>query len=320
MAIQRTLLIGNGPNRTFKDDPRAQKPIKAASWHEVLAKLSEYAGVHIHGADHKPLTLVFDEILLKLGDAGKHTIELQKFVGHLLHVTRNYPLDCALYRATKNVLTTNYSLNHISGFTPGIAFLEKCGISEKQFSLFRNAEDINRRRLWYINGCSNMPSSINLGYRQYARYQAQIKTYLTSGAEFSKHRLEKSPLFRNEPVFDFDKGETPFSWVDLFLRDHIDVVGYGMDFTESIMWWLLTEKLYLKQRFPKKIGNFTYYQINIDGRYPTGAEADKLNMLGDMGAIVKAVDADTYLNGYLEIAERLKPGAKNRYQRELDRF
>lgn len=244
---------------------------------------------------------------------------MQTYLGNLINRSCNSALDEVIYPLTKNVLTTNYSTRHAMNFDrTWPAFLEKNFVNENTFSLFRYFATQKDRRLWYINGAAHTPTSLTLGYKQYARYQAQIKNYLTSGVEFSKGKT-RSQLFQKDPVFDFDKTGEPYSWVDLYLRDHIHVIGLSMDYTESILWWLLTEKMYFKQTHPKKVGGMTYYQINIDGRPAKGPEANKLNMLADLGVIIKNVDADSYLSGYLDIAESFKKGSKDRYFKALSK-
>lgn len=317
MAIQKTLLVGNGLNRAVVPD--SSKSIFAPlSWNETLNKLSAYANLNIRNIDKKPLTLVFDEILLKLKDTGIRKIDLQHMMSQLTIPISNQHLDELFYPLTKHALTTNYSSMHAYHFgNPYPAMLPRVRIDEKTFSLFRYYATPKDRRLWYINGNAGTPTSLTLGYRQYARYQAQIKNYLTSGLDYTNFRVANSPLFRNQPNFDFDKSDNHYSWVDLFLRDDIHVVGLSMDYTESILWWLLTEKLTLQQKFSKRVGGFSYYQINIDGKQPKGSEAEKLMMLGDLGVNIKTFEAETYLDGYLNIAETFKKGTRARYENAI---
>lgn len=64
MTIQSTVLIGNGPNRANEKDILEVGNVEI-SWHSLLADLSKFAGIDIRNIDSKPLTLVFDEILLR---------------------------------------------------------------------------------------------------------------------------------------------------------------------------------------------------------------------------------------------------------------
>lgn len=319
MAINKTLLIGNGLNRTYQNEIPSRF-LPAPSWSEALKKLAVYAGLNISDIERKPLTLVFDEILLKSNGSEVSKVELQKYMSELIGRTVNKALDEVFYPLTKQVLTTNYAGLHALNFDKTyLAMRPIDAIKENSFSLFRYYTTQNKRNLWFINGNTHTPTSLTLGYRQYARYQAQIKNYLSSGAEYAKTKIKNSPLFRAIPNFDFESSGEPYSWVDVFLRDNIQVVGLSMDYTESILWWLLTEKMYLKQKYPKNIGGMTYHQINIKGKVPKGAEADKLAMLSDLGVSIATYNADNHLDGYLEIAETMKKGSKARYQKALNK-
>lgn len=319
MTINKTLLIGNGLNRTYQNEtPSTFLP--APSWSEALEKMAVYAGLDIANIERKPLTLVFDEILLKSNGSELSKLTLQKYMSELIGRTANKALDEVFYQLTKQVLTTNYASLHALNFDKTyLAMRPIDAIKENSFSLFRYYTTQNNRNLWYINGNTHTPTSLTLGYRQYARYQAQIRNYLSSGAEYSKTKIKNSPLFRPIPNFDFETSGDPYSWVDVFLRDNIHVVGLSMDYTESILWWLLTEKMYLKQKYPKNIGGMTYHQINIKGKAPKGAEADKLAMLSDLGVSIATYNADTHLDGYLDIAETMKKGSKARYQKAINK-
>ncbi|OYV93224.1 MAG: hypothetical protein B7Z60_09325, partial [Ferrovum sp. 37-45-19] len=266
--------------------------------------------------DKKPLTLVFDEIILKSKNTSNSTKNhLQNLIVELTMSYRNPRLDSIFYCLTKNILTTNYSMCHILDFDRVDApFLSKNVPLENTFSIFRHYElPRNGRKLWYINGNSFRSTSITLGHLQYARYLSQINKYLTTGLTYSKEKLLRTPLSSNKLDFDFDKNSTIYSWVDIFLRDDIHIVGLTMDYTESILWWLLTEKLYLRKKHPKNIGNVTYYQINIHNNKISDEETNKLNMLSDLGVIVKNIETDSYLNGYLDIATMFDKRSKDRY-------
>jgi hypothetical protein len=210
-------------------------------------------------------------------------------------------------------LTTNYDygLSLAHGFFPNHLNFEINTplfpeIKENTFSLFKGRQS-RKRILWKINGDSAQPTSIALGYRQYARYQTQIKNYLTGGVEYSKVKIPNSPLYRNIPIFEFEKKDAPYSWVDLFLRDHIHMIGLGMEYTESIIWWLLVEKFALQIKFPSYIGGATYHHVVV-GKKLEPKERVKLNMLEDLGVRVNVVNAKSYEQGYYEIADCLKPG------------
>lgn len=304
MTIQNTVLIGNGPNRANEEDVLEVGNVQI-SWHSLLKDLSKFAGIDIRNIDKKPLTLVFDEILLR---SPKPNIKLAllKEVANRIYLARNTELTKRLSELTDVMLTTNYSWATTDSPEFGLFLKKKFPeINENTFSIFRGFKG-DKREIWFINGSSDTPTSLALGYMQYARHQTQIKNYLTGGVTYSKTKIPNSPIYRGIPQFDFDKKPEPYSWADLFLRDHIHMIGLGMEYTETILWWLLIEKMNLQRRYPKYIGGVTYHHVDVKGKPETNIE-DKLGMLEDIGVLVNRVSAPSYFDGYMTIADQISP-------------
>ena len=310
MTIQSTVLIGNGINRWIKDNPVVGDNYQI-SWKSTLELLAQRAQYDVRDIDQKPLTLVFDELILKASNLSK--IDLQRLALLSTYIPGDLDLNHAYSCLGKNTLTTNYFANYVlhgCGFMPDHLPFEIYSplfpqIKENTFSLFR-ASKSRAKVNWSIHGAFPEAQSIMLGLRQYSRYQNHIANYLTGTISYSKVQELRSPLYLPRPDFEFEKNGNPYSWVDLFLRDHIHMIGFGMEYTESILWWLLTEKFWLQRKFPKYIGGLTYYHVEVEK--PSSHEKVKLNMLEDLGSRVNVVKAKDYKSGYLEIADTIKPG------------
>lgn len=310
MAIQNTILIGNGINRWIKDNPVPGDDYRV-SWKSTLERLANRANYKVRDIDQKPLTLVFDELLLNANQMSK--IDLQKLAMQIALIQGDADLNNIYSCVSNQFLTTNYYASFASngyGFMPHHLGFEVQTplfpqLQENTFSLFR-ARKARSKIVWNIHGGALNPTSITLGHRQYARYQNQISNYLSNGISYAKVKNLKSPLFAARPDFEFEKSGNPYSWIDLFLRDHINMVGFGMDYTESILWWLLTEKFHYQKRYPKHIGGMTYHHVAVD-EIPTHEQV-KLHMLEDLGVKVNIVNAKDYKTGYLDIADTIKPG------------
>lgn len=307
MTIQNTVLIGNGPNRAITKDCFEDGRYEI-TWKSLLEKLAAVALVNIRDIETKPLTMVFDEILLRSKVPNVKSLILNQVERELFYA-RSSELSDALNSLSNSIMTTNYYWPSASPVSIG-RFPD---INEKNFSLFR-CNTYKGQDLWFINGWVLEPTSIALGYRQYARYQAQIKTYLHSGISYSKIKVKNSPLYRGIPVLEFEKSEPYYSWVDVFLRDHIHMIGLGMEYTESILWWLIIEKFALQQKYPKYIGGITYHHIEVKNK-PEPNIKNKLNMLEDLGVQVNTVAAANYFDGYLKIADQIKPNASKKLKR-----
>lgn len=315
MTIQNTILFGNGINRI--EEVEDNNSNFKYSWQTALEELAQQANYTLRNAETKPLTLVFEEILMHTRNLSK--TDLQKIVAQAVIRSASSQLNDVISCLGKNFLTTNYYTQVMIGnglapdHLPFEISLPICpDINENTFSIFRGRK-IRNKSIWAIHGSSYDPTSITLGYRQYARYQANIHKYLMSGVRYSNVSTLNSPLYRNRPIFDFEKHEPHYSWVDLFLRDHIHIIGLTLDYSESILWWLMTEKFNLQKKYPKYIGGLTYYQVAKDGKLPVSVD-QKLDMLEDLGVKVQVVDSESYKDGYLQIADLIKPGIRKLHE------
>jgi hypothetical protein len=218
---------------------------------------------------------------------------------------------------TKHTLTTNYGffVEMGMGFKLPVHDLFNKKVDEKYYSLFRNETDQKNKTLWRIHGEVAKPQSLLLGYGQYAKYMGQVKDYLYKGIKFASFKDEiRSPLMGKSPDFNFEKNAEIYSWVDILLKDELHIIGLGLDFSEIILWWLLSEKMNLHAKYPKKIGSINYYSIELPNNVKPVAQQCVRAMLRDLGANVIEIQAESYEEGYKIIADSLKPHLFARYQ------
>ena len=305
MTVNKTMLLGNGICR----GPVITDFIP--SWEKILKTLSKEFSTPLKTLQAKPLPLVFEKIRLEMLRDGQDTksllkrvSELTKHAGSVSQLTSIYP------SLTKNILTTNY--NYALNLPPVFDGINQTkiypNISENYYSLFRGRKD-DLRQIWNIHGEVKNPKSILLGHAQYSKYMGQVKDYLYKGIKYSRVMTDlKSPLSGNTPNFNFENDGSIYSWVDLFLKDEIHVVGLGLDFSEIILWWLITEKMALQARFNTKVGGLIYYDINSPESTETAAKECTRSMLKDLGAKIITIKAKSYDDGYRKIANIIRPG------------
>ena len=300
--INRTLLLGNGLNRAFRKD--------RFSWSNLMVKLEKLSDIPIANLENKPLPLVFEQLRLNDMYFGKNPNHLLKSISSIFFVNSENKLEEIYSKITKNVLSTNYThlpfFNHEKKFN--IPKQKFPNINENTHSLFRSHQFKNLN-VWNIHGSAYVHTSILLGHNQYAKYSAQIRDYLYKGVKYSKSPSPyKSTLLTSTPDFKFDAEGKVYSWIDLFLRDEIHVVGFGMDFTENILWWLLTEKIALQLKYPRHVGPFIYYKVIVKDYPDSIRQQAVMEMMRDIGVRIIEVEAETYYDGYVNIANKLKPG------------
>lgn len=312
MAHRKTVLLGNGILRV------QDKSAFSLPWIKVLETLSEKYAVPLNDLSQKPLPLAFERIRLQLIRDNVNPNALLKEVANL---TKNagsgtYLID--VYSGlTKHTLTTNYGffVEMGMGFRLPIHDMFAKKVDEKYYSLFRNETDQKGKVIWRIHGETDKPESILLGYGQYAKYMGQIKDYLYKGIKFAGFSEPvRSPLMGKTPDFNFEKSAEIYSWVDIFLKDELHIIGLGLDFSEIILWWLLSEKMNLHAKYPKKVGSVNYYSIELPNTIKPIAQQCIRAMLKDLGVNVIDIQAESYEIGYRKIADSLKPHLYARYQ------
>lgn len=136
-----------------------------------------------------------------------------------------------------------------------------------------------------------------LGYDQYAGSLQKIRNYVTEGVKIKtlNHRLS-FPV--KNGVIEFENDRRFYSWVDHFLRDHLHIVGLGMDFTEIDIWWLLLHK----RRRANQTGKVFYYQAGLTPSEDTAVTS----LMRSLNVEIIHVIADSYSECYLRIADEIE--------------
>ncbi len=234
MAI--SVLMGNGINRVSN---------KEASWEHFLRALREPGASRkeIEYLKQKPFALVYEEVLLSGTSDDKQSDELamKKRIAKLVDgLATNEFHQRVMTSGVRHILTTNYDY----GFekASGLSAERKSLVRETKYSVFRRRSAGNCY-VWHIHGEADVPNSITLGYDQYSGYLQKLRGHATADRESDSG----SPFKRGDSGFDTTEG-TIYSWLDVFLRDDVHIVGLGLDYTEIDLWWALTYKARLKAR------------------------------------------------------------------------
>lgn len=153
------------------------------------------------------------------------------------------------------ILTTNYTYEIENCFCPGYS-------SFKDAKKRKNAYTIQRKSLgkgadsryllhtynempgsppiWHIHGEGRRKSSMVLTHDEYARLIHKL-------IEENRTNQNKYEEYRNEVAYK--------SWLDYFLMSNLYILGFGMDFAEFDIWWILNRR----KREKSQTGNIYYY-------------------------------------------------------------
>ncbi|CRN06142.1 hypothetical protein PYEL_19340 [Pseudomonas sp. URMO17WK12:I11] len=283
-----SLLLGNGVNRAA-----LQK-----DWTQILSELAAQFEAHelIHHLGSKPLSMFIEELCARSTGVFRRTEHAVKvaFAKLLEQIT---PIEAhqRICDPFKVILTTNYDFTieeALAGPLYNPAFL----YPESRYSLFRRYQ-AGSKDIWHIHGDSARPSSMVLGYDQYAGSLQKIRNYVNEGVKIKAHDYRLSSPVKNG-VIEFESNRSIYSWVDHFLRDHLHIVGLGMDFTEIDLWWLLLHK----RSCINQTGRVFYYQAGLTPSEDTAVTS----LMKSLNVEVIHVIADSYTECYLRIADEIE--------------
>ncbi len=187
-------------------------------------------------------------------------------VEDILTANYGFELEEAAYGVTGRMISAS-KIDELSDY------MRNAGISRREGSMFlhtfqRIKTEDHDKRVWHIHGHAMNPSSMVIGHFYYGNLLCKIKSYLQkNGARYEWSSIqEKDPSVR--------------SWVDAFILNDIYVLGFGYDFAEMDLWWLLERKN--REKAPH--GSVFFYEPDIPG------EKLKHNLLECYGAEVRTLD------------------------------
>ncbi|MCK9738067.1 SIR2 family protein [Pseudomonas syringae] len=281
------LLLGNGINRAA-----LQK-----DWKQILHELARQFKAEDLLHHEKPLSMFIEELSARsegLFRDSEHTIKTA-FAGLLEQISPIEPHEriCGLFKV---ILTTNYDFTveeALAGPLHQPAFLAP----ESRYSLFRRHQAAGVD-VWHIHGDVARPTSMVLGFDHYAGTLQKIRNYVTAGIDVKKVSYKVSSPVKNG-ILDFTRDRAVYSWVDYFLRDHIHIVGLGMDFTEIDLWWLLLHK----RRRIHQTGKVFFYHLAAAAE---PVETPVTSLLRSLNVEVVSVTAPTWTECYLRAAEAIE--------------
>lgn len=155
---------------------------------------------------------------------------------------------------------------------------------ENIYNQFHPKKEID---IWHIHGEGNFPLNIIIGHNAYCRL---LKSYIDYTSRTSCNNLT--------------------SWVDAFLTGDVYILGFGMDFSEIDLWWLLQHKSknYPETRTvyfnPKPLNIQSCSHCNKDHVIGKG-DWCKIEMLKIYGAEIKNIMFDAeYCDKYNDFYEQ----------------
>lgn len=286
--MQKAIFVGNGVNLLT---------MNAKSWQDVLRELSQLVGDPslIDFMDYVPFTLFYEAICSKYFKRGeKSDIALKRHIAKLLSSMKHNPYHSEIVKlGFPHIITTNYDYCLENSILSSVPLVHDDLRPENRYSVFRRTK-IDTSYVWHIHGEVDKPSSIMLGNEQYGGHFQKIRTYLTT--------QNTSPFISGRR--DFEK-EKIYSWVDVFLRDELHIVGFSFDYSEIDMWGLLSYKARLHRE--KKVNCGQTYYYHWTHKPENNPDKAKIRLLESLGVnVIKLFDIKDYSKEYRNFIDKFK--------------
>lgn len=274
----KVLLVGNGLNLSF-DKSRSIDSIMIDEWNKYHDRKIQSRE---EDSEHPIWKLPFP---LQVVAATKDNVQscmknlANEFRSINISEEQKDLINTILKVGFDSILTTNYSLEFekstIKDCNKGRIYkkyrkTQKQNKQQEDLGIFQCVElpDENNTLLWHIHGTSLRVNSMVMGELYYGNLLREVSNRALK-INFNKSSKKK-------------KRFTPKSWIDYFLFCDVHILGFGLDFSEIDIWWLLS---YKKIKYPNskvylyapKISedkkmllscyNVEIPQINFDGDY-----------------------------------------------------
>jgi len=168
---------------------------------------------------------------------------------------KNDVYDAMAKLPVTHFITTNYDNTLFASLGKGS--LNKRFREEKIYSIRRNylinSSNGGPRYYWPIHGNIDSPASIMLGFDHYCGSLAKIEQYVKGGYDLHGSRLESISIRLKQGIDEI------ISWVDLFFISDIHIIGLGLGYEETDLWWVLNKRRRIKQAIPENIRNRIFY-------------------------------------------------------------
>lgn len=229
----QVLLLGNGINRAYEKT--------AISWGRLIK--------NVEGEKEFPDDLSLPmplEVVLRTGDNIDKTLrkECAKLHGCVDSKEMEQILQKILSMGFDHILTTNYSYEleaaafscpEISKYkiTKCMQHTDEVTAAESRYLLHtynyvKFQEHANR--IWHIHGEARKPDSMILGHYYYGNLLYKYQEFLKKRGNCYYHNQRHQ------------KEQEIKSWIDAFILGDVYILGFGLDFSEMDLWWLLNRK------------------------------------------------------------------------------
>ena len=306
------LLVGNGINRAFEKNKKDIVPkcenwnFEGMSWKSIINQLLfNYDNDDIKYEDISNLPMPMQIITATKDNVAKAMTALSKSMcSEVIGKEKMEFCKKLLSLPVDDIITTNYSyeLEQSSGISPNKnsyyksrEYTKKVTKTEDNFRLYTYSDLKSvSKRLWHIHGDAASPKSIVMGHYWYGKLLKEIEERVS---RFLK--IYKSSKGQNEKQLNL-------SWVDLFLKNDVYMLGFGFDTSELDLWWLACCK---KRHFPDTKIYYYTDKKEIEKGYELLLKSYNIEMCNNI-SVKNNNYVEFYKDAIKDIEKKLKEGVE----------
>lgn len=281
--MKKTILFGNGLNYLSSSK---------VTWTELLNKIKKK---NIFDCTNLPNTMTYEKIFLDRNIITSDELILKKEISEILNKQGSNEFYKKIIDLNlDNYLTTNYDYAFIKEVQ---AQFENSNIehvnNETVYSIRRHKkvefENFNTK-FWQIHGELSAPKSIMLGLDHYCGSVGKIDGYLKGNYSRKFNNILK--IYEKIENNSFDE----ISWIELFFNTDVHIFGFGFDFNETDLWWILNKRARMSKDI-KMSNTITYYT--------KGITSDKKKLFESFYVKVESYDLKNYSEYYNRVIDKI---------------
>lgn len=269
-------MIGNGINRITG----------VVSWNDVLKKI----GGVVHDRESRPPnTLIYERAILEFP---KHKDGIRRVEFDVKSVIaeemKGMPVSSMYQDLFKlgfnHYMSTNYDYAFRDSILKDNRFSHRGESTEGIYSVRRYTSIMKGTqelcKVWQVHGELGHARTIMLGVDQYSgsvgRIDAYVKGNYSYGPVRDKVRCESiRRKLANGGTWD------GVSWVELFFHTDVHILGFGLDYSEIDLWWVLVRRARMMN--DNGVSNVVHNKVYY---YAAGLDEDRLALLDSMHVTV----------------------------------
>ena len=245
MPFPQVLLLGNGLNRAYSKDSwndflKSCSCLSEEEYDQLCSPMPLRAIVATNNSVYSSITQQKKDLIGQTF-SNDYLSVLQGLISSDIDqiITTNYTYELETAAINKDYIS-EYCLKKASTFIPDKAINKvesKYLIRSYNKFLFKN-QVVN---VWHIHGEIRKPNSVVLGHYNYSALLSKMKGFSELRGDYylRKQKSQKDVNYK--------------SWIDYFIMGDIYVLGFGFDFSEFDLWWLINRKFNEKANHGKII-------------------------------------------------------------------